>query len=84
MLTPTWLVWATDASGEPVVAMCRLTDGEVRRFSSPASDDSGLEVTGFLDPAASQRGTAFVPIDTSRAGVDFGQLVLDTARAAGR
>ena len=83
VLTPTWLVWATDASGSPVVSMCRLTDGNVRRFSSTASDDVGLEVTGYPDPAASQRVTAFVPIDASRAGAEFSQLVLDTAAAAG-
>jgi len=84
VLTPTWLVWATDASGAPVVSMCRLTDASVRRFSAQGSDETGLEVTGFLDPSASQRGTAFVPVDASRAGADFAQLVLDTAGASGR
>jgi hypothetical protein len=82
VLTPTWLVWATDASGQPVASMCRLTDAEVRRFSSELADDVGLEVTGFLDPTAAQRATAFVPVDTSRAGNEFAQLVIDTAAAA--
>jgi hypothetical protein len=84
VLTSTWLVWATDASGQAVVSMCRITDGEVRRFSSPGSDDTGLEVTCFLEPTATQRGTAFIPVDGSRAGIEFAQLVLDTASAAGR
>ena len=84
VLTPTWLVWATDASGDPVVAMCRITDGEVRRFSSPGSDDTGLEVTCFLAPTATERATAFIPVDASRAGTEFAQLVLDTASGAGR
>jgi hypothetical protein len=83
VLTPTWLVWATDASGTPVVSMCRLTDATVRRFAATSSDDTGLEVTGFLDLSASQRGTAFVTVDSSRAGADFAQLVLDTARSSG-
>jgi hypothetical protein len=83
VLTPTWLVWATDVSGAPVVSMCRLTDATVRRFSAPGTDDTGLEVTGFLDPTASQRGTAFVAIDTSRAGAEFAQLVVATAKSSG-
>ena len=82
VLTPTWLIWATDASGSPIVSMCRLTDAEIRTFSSPSSDDSGLDVTGFLDPTASQRATAFVPVDRGRAGNEFSKLVLDTAAAA--
>ena len=82
VLTPTWLVWANDASGSPIVSMCRLTDAEVRMFSSPSSDDSGLDVTGFLDPTSSQRATAFVPLDRGLAGTEFSNLVLATAASA--
>ena len=82
VLTPTWLLWASDASGTPVASMCRLTDADVRRFRSDLADDVGIEVTGFLDPSASTRSTAFVPVDAGRAGNEFAQLVLDTASSA--
>ena len=84
VLTPTWLVWATDAGDSPIVSLCRLTDAEVRRFAAPGSDDTGLEVTGFLDPSASQRATAFVPLDGGLAGNEFATLVLATAAEARR
>jgi hypothetical protein len=84
VLTPTWLLWATDASGTPVASMCRLTDGDVRTLSAPGSDDTGLEVTGFLDPTASQRATAYVAVDASRGGQEFSRAVVETAAAAGR
>ena len=84
VLTPTWLVWATDASGAPVVSMCRLTDADVRRSASPPGDEVGLEATGYPDPAAAQRVTAFVPIDASPDGAEFSRLVLETAAGPGR
>lgn len=82
VLTPTWLVWATDASGTPSASLCRLTDADVRRHAAPGSDDTGLDVTGLLDPTASQRSTAFVPLDMGVGGNEFARLAIETAAAA--
>src|SRR5215204_2169943 len=68
VVTPERILWATlDNKTNAAVLAARFSDVEVKDFSSPRIEDSGIEIFGFIDDFAG-RGSAFIALGEDAAG----------------
>jgi hypothetical protein len=83
LVTPEWLVWARHGvKYGTVVLSARLKEVEVKEFSSPLLEDTGLEVFGFVD-GSSEKVNAFIGLGSELAARRFREVVEEAAAKAG-
>ncbi len=83
LVTPEWLVWARHGVKYGTVTLsARLKEVEVKEFSSPLLEDTGLEVFGFVG-GSSEKVNAFIGLGTELAAQRFREVVEDAAAKTG-
>lgn len=76
--SPNRLLWSTlDNKNEIVVNSAKLNEIEIKDFSSPLIEDTGLDVFGFIN-GSTERVTAFLGLGEENISQKFKQTLAET------
>lgn len=82
LLTPERIIWCiTDTKGVSSVLSARFSEIEVRDFQSDLIEDSGLDISGFINDSA-ERGSVFIALGAEEAAEKLRRMAKDACRKA--